>query len=100
MTGDGESHREGERRGHKRYGGTNNGRSPRDQQGPGRMPKMSMGGERTREIAAESGTLSGVVEMSCRGWRVESGGEFHMDKVPFQERMWGASDIKRAARGC
>ena len=37
-------------------------------------------------------------ETSSRGWQVEGGGRVQVDKVPLHERMWGASDIKRAVR--
>ena len=58
--------------GHKLDEGTNDRRSPRDQQGPGRRPRVARGSEQTRDMAVEAGTRRGAQRGAVKadGWRV------------------------------
>ena len=60
MTGDGDSHGEGDSRGHIIYGVINVGQTPRDRQGPGHRPRAARGGKRTRDTVAEAGMRRGA----------------------------------------
>ena len=77
MTGDNDSHGEGDRQGHNRDRGTNGIRPPRDQQGPGHRPRVVRGGERTRDTAEEAGMRRGAQRRMAEagGWGRSPGGK-------------------------